>query len=712
MSPFFTYLAQVNVALTLFYLLHAALLERDTFLHLRRFFFLSVIVFSLLYPLFVIPALGDVWTFRPAVSREPAVEVRVGVPVMAEILEDGTVARDPVSAKEILSRLYFTVTLVFLLRFAFQLLSICRIRAKGERLTVSGMSVYRLKGGVTPFSFFGMIFIRAGEHSEAELSQILLHERMHVRQCHSADIILVELVSLLSWWNPFVWLMRREVSVNLECLADSGVLREGVDCREYQYHLLRLTHHEAAVQIVNNFNVSQLKRRIMMMNKTKSPALTLTKYLLVLPLSFLLILAGSCVNRNAKGDSAVTAENGALAPDSLQVPGLPPAEEGGDDSEIFTVTELSPVFPGGDAALMRFVSDSVRYPEEAMEKGIEGRVITNFVVEKDGRISNVDVVRGVDPLLDAEAVRVLRLMPAWTPGKQRGEAVRVRFTLPVVFKLVGREDKKSSADLTSPPPPVSPLRTSDEIFVVVEDQPVFPGGDAALMQFVSDNIRYPAEAKEKGIEGRVFLNFVVEKDGRISNVDVVSGVDPLLDAEAVRVLRLMPAWTPGKQRGEVVRVRFTLPVVFKLWGAKSVDGEDGKGTALPESPKDFESAEFPGGEEALMKFLADNVKYPVIAQENGIQGVVSVVLNVSSRGKVTFVRFEEGVDPLLNAEVKRVLESMPDWSPAKRSGEPVAMTSGFSFVFRLQGNGVQSYEGPVPENAVVVVAYAAEKVPG
>lgn len=561
MHPFFIYLIQVNIALALFYLLYVIVLKRDTFLRLRRFFFLSAIIFSLLYPFWSIPALGDFWISSIA-SGETETMIFIGEPGAAMVIEADSTAKVAVPWARIISLAYIIVTILFLLRFIMQLLSILRMNRRCERFIITGVPVYQLRDDITPFSFFNRIFIYAGKHSEAELSQILLHEQTHARQRHSIDIILVELVCLFSWWNPFVWLMKREMALNLEYLADNGVLSEGIDSREYQYHLLQLTYHETAVQIVNNFNVSQLKQRIMMMNKTKSPTLKLAKYLLILPLAFLLVLANSCVNQDKKSGEDAAKESVVATPDPADKPDLLPEEKAEDNSEIFVVVEEQPEFPGGNAAMMRFLSDNIKYPTEAQEKGTEGRVIVNFVVEKDGRLSNFNVVRGVDPLLDNEALRVLKSMPNWTPGKQRGEVVRVRFTLPVVFRLKGKDvQDSSSAPASSAPAKAS---ASDEVYVVVESQPEFPGGNAALMKWLSDNIKYPVVAQENGIQGRIIVNFIVEKDGSLSDVQVARGVDPALDKEAVRVVEAMPKWKPGVQRGERVRVSYTLPVVFRL----------------------------------------------------------------------------------------------------------------------------------------------------
>ena len=255
------------------------------------------------------------------------------------------------------------------------------------------------------------------------------------------------------------------------------------------------------------------------------------------------------------------------------------------------------------------------------------------------------------------------------------------------------------------PPPVK----NEEIFVIVENQPEFPGGNGAMMKFIGESIRYPVEAQQKGIQGRVICNFVVMKDGSISDLQIVRGVDPLLDAEALRVLGLMPDWKPGKQRGQNVNVRFTLPIVFSLNNTPPTEEER---KAFQERMKNMEPAVFPGGEEAYMKFLANNIKYPVIAQEKGIQGLVEAVYAVDAKGKVSFVRIEKGVDPSLDKEVRRVIELMPDWIPAppKPNGEEVSITRRIPFVFRLEGEDLkESYTEPTPDNAIIVVGYNVKK---
>ena len=218
-----------------------------------------------------------------------------------------------------------------------------------------------------------------------------------------------------------------------------------------------------------------------------------------------------------------------------------------------------PEFPGGMAECMKWLGQNIKYPAEAKEKGVQGRVIVQMVVEKDGTITNAKVVRGVDPLLDAEALRVVNQSPKWKPGMQKGEAVRVKYTLPIMFRL-----SNDSSDSKAAETPRKAIVDENGIHQVCEEMPEFPGGMAECMKWLGKNINYPTEAKEKGTQGRVIIQFVVEKDGSITEAKVARGVDPLLDAEALRVINSSPKWKPGKQGGQPVRVKYTIPVAFKL----------------------------------------------------------------------------------------------------------------------------------------------------
>ena len=197
----------------------------------------------------------------------------------------------------------------------------------------------------------------------------------------------------------------------------------------------------------------------------------------------------------------------------------------------------------------------------ALKDGIEGRVSCSFVVGKDGAISEAEVIRGVSPALDEEALRVINSMPVWSPGKQRGEAVNVKYTVPVTFRLSGG-DKKASSRVGQNQ--VKGTDTSGRVFTVVQQMPEFPGGQASLLKFLATRIKYPTIAQENGIQGRVSCSFVVDTDGSLKDIKVLRGIDPSLDKEAVRVIGEMPKWKPGVQNNMVVAVKYTVPVTFHL----------------------------------------------------------------------------------------------------------------------------------------------------
>ena len=280
-----------------------------------------------------------------------------------------------------------------------------------------------------------------------------------------------------------------------------------------------------------------------MMNKKRTHTAGRIKYALFVPLAAALLIASniSCISSEKQEEISEKQESRAA------------------EGEVFMVVEEMPEFPGGMGECMKWLGQNIKYPAEAKEKGVEGRVIVQFVVEKDGTITNTKVVRGVDPDLDAEALRVVNQSPKWKPGMQKGEAVRVKYTLPIMFKLSG-----DSSDSKAAGAPKEAKVDGNGVYQVCEEMPEFPGGMAECMKYFSKNINYPEDCKKEGIQGRVIVQFVVDKDGSIKDPTIARGVHPSLDKEALRVLSSMPNWKPGKQKGEAVKVRYTIPVMFRL----------------------------------------------------------------------------------------------------------------------------------------------------
>lgn len=228
------------------------------------------------------------------------------------------------------------------------------------------------------------------------------------------------------------------------------------------------------------------------------------------------------------------------------------AQKKNDGEQIFFVVEEMPQYPGGEQAMKKYIAENIHYPEVARKNEIEGKVFVTFVVSDNGNVKEAQIAKGVSPELDREAVRVINEMPRWKAGKQKGEAVNVKFTLPIYFKLGSENRVDEDTD------------TEEMIFYVVEEMPEFPGGEKAMQKYIADNIQYPKTAREKGIQGKVFITFTVSEEGDIKNAKVIRSVDPLIDKEALCVINSMPSWTPGKQRGKKVDVQFTLPINFAL----------------------------------------------------------------------------------------------------------------------------------------------------
>lgn len=511
------YVLQVNVGLLFFYLLYRGLLARDTFLGMRRLYWWAAWVLAFLYPLVELGVWG---------RTETPLQV-----VMADYAEAMTVVVSAVAPEEAatwswqdgVALLWVAGASALLLRVLVQLAVVCRLAGRGKRMEWHGVRVLAVEGGNVPFSFFRWIFVQPGNHSEGELEEILAHEQAHVRQWHSLDVVVSELLCCLFWFNPAVWLAKRCVRQNLEFLADRAVVHSGFDRKNYQYHLLRLSYGVNIGQIVNNFNVSPLKKRIMMMNKKKSRHAGALKYALLLPVAGLLVLSA-----NAEA-VAETAEN---------VVAHWTADEGPVRMTGVVVDENGKPLPGVTVVIKGSMLGVATDAEGRFEiVSPEGKTLVfTYVGRKtqevafDGGTTDIKVVMPVEdvelnPLVAADVESILNQAADST----KDEVVSV---------------------------------WQDEFFKVVEDMPQFTDGN--IFDYLAQHVRYPEEAEKNGIGGMVYVQFVIDTTGKVVEPKVIKSVSPELDAEALRVVSEMPAWKPGMQRGKPVRVSFTLPVIFKL----------------------------------------------------------------------------------------------------------------------------------------------------
>ena len=341
--------------------------------------------------------------------------------------------------------IYLTGAGIFFLRFVFQLIQIGLLVHKYGISRKEGFNFVITNPHFTPFSFFNIIFLGNDIADQKILEKIITHEKIHIQQKHSVDIILLELLTIIQWFNPFMWFYKNTLKNIHEFLADEGVLTEGINKIDYQELLVNQSIGIQLIGISNNFSQSLIKRRFVMMSKSKTQKVMLLKMVFVLPFAlFLTIVFSSIITER------VNAQHDASELGSSVINQKPQGEE------VFTVVEKMPEYPGGEEERVNFLVKNIKYPEEARKNGISGTVFITFIIEKSGEITNIKVLKGVDEILDNEAIRVISIMPDWKPGMQRGKPVRVQFNMPIQFNLDTGAKKNKDGDKkasSAPPPP-------------------------------------------------------------------------------------------------------------------------------------------------------------------------------------------------------------------------------------------------------------------
>jgi len=488
MGTFFVYILKSSVCLALFYLFYRLLLSKETFHRFNRVALLGILFLSLLIPLL------EVTTAQPTEMAHTMLTLEQLL-AMVDFYSQDTVAVAPVEVKEItLSGIQITLVIYlagivfFACRNIYSLIRLFLLLRSGRKeIFHSGIRLIIHNKEIAPFSWMKYIVI-----SEADLEEngreILIHETAHISNHHSVDLLVADLCIFFQWFNPASWLLKQELQNIHEYEADETVIKEGVDAKQYQLLLIKKAVGTRLYSMANSFNHSTLKKRITMMLKEKSNPWARLKYLYVLPLAAIAVTAFARpeISQKAKEISAVkvndlaaivetkTVENvvsGVNAVVNLtDVPEISVVkdtadvkkkETAGKSSEdgVFWVAEKMPEFPGGNGAVAEYVRENMKYPAIAKEKGTQGRVIVQFVVNKKGKIVSPKVARSVDPDLDKEAIRLIKSMPDWIPGTQGGKAVDVKYTLPVSFRLDG--DSSANTNTAS-----SEEKTGGPLFII------------------------------------------------------------------------------------------------------------------------------------------------------------------------------------------------------------------------------------------------------
>ena len=571
------YIIQVNIYLVVFYGFYKLLLEKETYFILNRVYLIGAGLFSL-----SIPFLRFEWFTK----QEAAKPVYVGVDQLNYlIVQSGVVeqAPDRLTANNVIVAVYFCGVLFFLLKFAYNLLIVRSLLSK--------------PGNGLAFSFFKRKVV------DGKLPQSLVierHEDIHIKQMHTLDVLFFELIAIVTWFNPVVYFYKRTIKNIHEYLADEAAANYQGDKKQYALLLLSSAFGVAPGNLTNSFfNKSLIKKRIYMLHKQRSKRTAFIKYGLFLPLFAITLVMSSATIRNNEKIQEVADELPLKEPLNIVKEAVSEAVKP-LVSQSDLVTNAAEQLPNIDVdwgGFYEHMKKTVRYPAMAQESVIQGYTQTLFTV-KAGKVQ--DVKPGGPALgggTDEEVQRCVKSYAGYSAIPDGNYSVKISYTLNTESTGVTSEIKNKDLKpvkgytplpsdivirgylrLSNSPGPKGELsevvvvgkpeadQSGEKIhdFVSLDSQPTFPGGMNKFYEYLKTDLRYPAEAHANNVQGKVFMSFVVETNGEITNIRVDRRLGAGTDEEAVRVVAASPKWVPGIKDGKAVRVRFNIPISFTL----------------------------------------------------------------------------------------------------------------------------------------------------
>ena len=536
MGIFFVYILKTSVCLAVFYLFYRLLLSKETFHRFNRLALLGVLLFSCLVPLIEVTTQEASEMNQPFIALEDMLLMAEPAPVMEEV-------STPFPWRALLLLIYLLGILFFLGRHLWSLGRMLRLlRTSRKESLEDGITlfVYDAKE-VAPFSWMKSIAVSKYDLEESG-DAVLTHERAHIRNRHSWDLLLAEGCIFFQWFNPAAWLLKQELQTVHEYEADEWVIENGIDAKTYQLLIIKKAVGARLYSIANSFNHSSLKKRITMMIKKKSNPWARLKYLYVLPLTAIAVVAFARPEVSSEFAEISSVKVNDLT-SIVKMDEVKSVENSLDEKfklsgQVMDYNSKKPV-PGATVIIKGTSMGAMTDKEGRFTLSVKkGDVLVVSYVGLQTQILPIEVEANLVVWMrdDVQSMDEM-IVTAWAPEEKE--------------KPVNKEASK-----------VAPQE--GVIFQVVEEMPEFPGGMGEAMKFLGRNIKYPVVAQQAKIEGRVIVQFVVERDGNLSNIHVVRGVSPELDAEAIRVIGLMPKWKPGKQRGKEVAVKYTVPIMFRL----------------------------------------------------------------------------------------------------------------------------------------------------
>ena len=432
-TPFLLYIGRASLYLAIFYAFFLLVMRKTSFFHFNR----ATLLFGTV-ACHVLPLLRLRTVF---VTTAPGTEVQVGEPTFVGAAESAG------TSIPWLTLLYAAGLATVAVLVLLSILRTWRMIHSGEQRECDGYQLTLVEHDVPSFSWRRHIVMSRSDYEK--YPAILRHELQHIRHCHSLDILLMTVVSAIHWFNPLVWIARAELALLHEYEADEGLIQQGIDATQYQLLLVRKAVGEQRFSMANGFNHAKLKQRIAMMHTEKTPSRVRIAYVGVLPILALTMFAcnpsnSKILSPNAEEDAVLPATRDSIilvtktAESEIQLQTVPAPRQDvkAKDGIPFALVDVKPRFQGGDAlTFAQWVSSQLVYPAEAKELGISGRIMVQFCVTDTGEVQDVTILRGVHPLLDAEAVRVISSSPDWTPGIQGDHNVAVTYQFPVIFQL-------------------------------------------------------------------------------------------------------------------------------------------------------------------------------------------------------------------------------------------------------------------------------------
>lgn len=561
----FEYILPVAISLMVLWVAYRLLFANSNRFQFNRFYLLLAMLFSLALPLIGL-LMGQTAPQVIAIKENlfkgfmlNEITISYGEPTAVTLpeVEVANPARTHVSLWQVVGIIYLIGVAVTALLFLFKIGKLVAMIIRSPKRKMDGYTMVFTHKEHGPYSFFRYAFFT----DENVNPDIIRHELSHIGHHHSWDILMVELMKIFQWFNPFIYFYKRELQSLHEYIADDDVVATGADKRNYMMLILQQCTAVDFSDMSNNFSLILTKKRIKMITKHEKAKGFWWKLLATLPVLALLLI----VNARASAQQVKKTDETVYEFSTKDITDIKIKKV--DNDSIYQIVEQMPEFPGGIDKLATYISENIKYPEAAKEKGVSGRVFISFVIEKDGAVSNVEVARGIGKECDDEAVRVVKAMPKWKPGLMKGKPVRVNYMLPVNFKLdEGEAYKPVKGETVAPQADLKPGK--DGVWDIAETMPEYPGGIDGLRTYIQENLTVPEKYKnvETKAEYRVFVQFVVAEDGSITNVELKKSEPSKkdLNEEAIRVVKAMPKWKPGTVDGKPVKVRYLLPVTYRL----------------------------------------------------------------------------------------------------------------------------------------------------